>query len=310
MKTVLSIDGGGIKGVIPALVLAEIEARTGNSIAKDIDLLAGTSTGGIIALGLSKDSGDGRPQYTAQDLADWYINHGKEFFPHSMWRTVSSVGGLFDEEYCAKGLEKFLAGKFEQSTLGQSLKPTFVTTYDIHYRRPFFFKSWQQNSADVPMHQAARATSAAPTYYEPAQVDVNGSTRSLVDGGVFINNPALSAYLEAKKLYPEDDIKILSLGTGEQNPPIPYQSAKDWGKAGWLNPLISCIFDGTSDVSNYQLKTLIGDSFIRLQQEISHASNEIDDATGSNLQRLCEEARELIHREDEALDKVAQWLTA
>jgi patatin-like phospholipase/acyl hydrolase len=104
MKRVLSIDGGGIRGLIPALVLAEIESKTGKAIADSFDLIAGTSTGGILALGFSKDNGNGKPQYMANDLAGIYQSHGKEIFSRSLWKGVSSVGGLTDELYPHKGL--------------------------------------------------------------------------------------------------------------------------------------------------------------------------------------------------------------
>ena len=100
-------DGGGIRGIIPAITLAEIENQTGCSIAKSFDLIVGTSTGGILALGLSKQGNSGmQEEYSAQDLAGIYADRGKEIFPRSFWKGLSSVGGLSDEKYSHEGLEK------------------------------------------------------------------------------------------------------------------------------------------------------------------------------------------------------------
>ena len=97
MKYVLSLDGGGIRGLIPALVLADIEKKTGKRIAELFDLITGTSTGGILALGLCKDNGNGVPQYSAKNLSKIYQDRGSEIFSRSFWRGMSSTGGLTDE---------------------------------------------------------------------------------------------------------------------------------------------------------------------------------------------------------------------
>ena len=106
---VLSIDGGGIRGIIPARVLDKIEEKTKRSIARNFDLIVGTSTGGILALGLSKQgNGGNQEEYSAQDLASIYADRGKEIFPRSFWKGVSSVAGLGDEKYSHKGLKRVL----------------------------------------------------------------------------------------------------------------------------------------------------------------------------------------------------------
>src|SRR5215210_4815135 len=105
MKKVLSIDGGGIRGIIPAMVLAEIEARTGKRSAEMFDLVAGTSTGGILALGLTKPGQDGKPEYSAKKLIDLYETEGRKIFSIPVWHRVHSVGGLAEEKYPATGIE-------------------------------------------------------------------------------------------------------------------------------------------------------------------------------------------------------------
>lgn len=309
MKRILSIDGGGIRGLIPALVLAEIEARTGKAIANSFDLIAGTSTGGILALGFSKDNGNGKPQYTASDLAGIYQSRGKEIFSRSLWKGVSSVGGLTDELYSHKGIENVLEEYFGDDPLGSGLTKTLITRYDIQNREPLFLKSWREEYRSVQMKHAARATSAAPTYFEPALVPIGGATKALVDGGVFINSPAVSAYAEARKIFSnEDDFFVLSLGTGELIRPISFAEAKDWGKAGWFVPLLSCMFDGVSDAANYQMKMFVGEKYIRLQTDLSIASDDMDNATSGNIENLKAEAKKLIRTHKSEIETICNYL--
>jgi len=308
MKKILSIDGGGIRGLIPALVLAEIENRTGKAVADCFDLIAGTSTGGILALGFAMDDGSGRPRYTAGDLADIYQARGKEIFSRSLWKGAVSLGGFADELYSHKGLEAVLDDYFGNSSLGAGLTHTLITSYDIQNRRPLFFKSWREDHQTVQMKHAARATSAAPTYFEPALVSVGGATRALIDGGVFINSPSVSAYAEAKKIFPEEnDFFVLSLGTGEQVRPIAFDEARDWGKAGWLAPLLSCMFDGAADAADYQMNMFLGNRYVRMQTSLAAASDDLDNATDGNVENLRAEAEKLIQTHKAEMETVCAF---
>ena len=304
MKYVLSLDGGGIRGLIPALVLAEIEKKTGKKIAELFDLIAGTSTGGILALGLCKDNGNGTAQYSAKDLSKIYQDRGGEIFSRSLWRGVSTTGGLSDEKYSADGLEKILDDFFGPETLGSAIKNVLISSYDIQNREPVFFKSWADKFKSVKMKHVARATSAAPTFFEPALIPVDGNSMALVDGGVFINNPAVSAYVEAMKIFPGEEIKLVSIGTGELVRPIPYKEAKDWGKIGWMIPVLGCMFDGVSDAADYQMKQLLGDNYIRFQTNLSTASDDMDNATKGNLNLLSQEAKKLIRLHKEEISNI------
>jgi Patatin len=309
MINILSIDGGGIRGIIPALVLAELESKTEKSISEQFDLIAGTSTGGILALGLCKDNGNGKPQYSAASLADIYQKRGKEIFSRSLWKGVSSVGGLTDELYSYEGLENVLDEYFDDEPLGASLSKALITSYDIQNRAPLFIKSWREEYRSVQMKDAARATSAAPTYFEPALVPVGGSTKALIDGGVFINSPTVSAYAEAKKIFPnEQDFFVVSVGTGELIRPITYSEAKDWGKTGWLIPLLSCMFDGVSDAADYQMKMFLGNNYVRLQTSLSIASDDMDNSTNGNIENLKSEAKKLIRTHKSEIDLICQRL--
>jgi patatin-like phospholipase/acyl hydrolase len=133
---VLSVDGGGIRGIIPALVLADIERRTESRIASLFDLVAGTSTGGIIALGLTKPTGAGRPAYTAAEIAELYSNKGKTIFSNTILHQLSSACGLLDEKYPSAGLEQVLHDYFGEARLRDALTDVFVPAYAIELRTP------------------------------------------------------------------------------------------------------------------------------------------------------------------------------
>ena len=163
MRTVLSIDGGGIRGIIPALILDYLEQQSNKAISELFDLSVGTSSGGIIALGLSQAGSGGTPKYTAHDLADFFEKSGRKIFQRTVWRDITSAGGVLDERYSARPLEAALRKYYSDSRLGDCLGSTMVTSYDIEDRRTLFLKSWHPDHEAVLCRDAARATSAAPT---------------------------------------------------------------------------------------------------------------------------------------------------
>ncbi|HEY9810164.1 MAG TPA: patatin-like phospholipase family protein [Halomicronema sp.] len=231
---ILSIDGGGIRGILPASILAEIEKRTGKRIFEMFDLMAGTSTGGMLALGLAKPQPHNlnEPQYTAKDLVEFYKKHGKTIFQKSplvaarrkvlqpiltqlkkiSGEPIGDIEDLFNPKYIAEGREKVLDELLGDMPLENALKEVFITSYDTVLRLPVFFTSkdkqpwygenYRKICKGFTMKQAAMATSAAPTYFPSvlletkADLNANGSY-SLVDGAVFANNPTSLAIMEA-----------------------------------------------------------------------------------------------------------------
>src|SRR3954451_6285861 len=245
---VLSIDGGGIRGLIPALVLAEIERRTGRRTAEMFDLIAGTSTGAILATALARPGEDGQPMYSAEDLSQIYLSEGPKIFDQSLLKKFTSVGGLIDEKYDDKGLNAALEAYLGDARLKEVLADVLVTAYDIHDRFAFFFRSSRartDDTYDFSLAEAARASSAAPTYFEPIEVtDAAGArTYPLIDGGVYAINPAMCAYAEVAA-----DLEVLaSLGTGSHTKPYEFADVKGWGKLEWAQPVLDMVFDGIAD---------------------------------------------------------------
>ena len=179
--------------------------------------------------------------------------------------------------------------------------PVMVTSYDIERRKTVFLKSWHADHSELSCAEASRATSAAPTYFEPVNLQWAEQSRTLIDGGVFINSPAVSAYAEARKLFPDEPIAMLSLGTGELTRPIPYDEARTWGSALWVMSLLDCMFDGASKAADHQMRLFLGDDYLRLQTQLHYASDDMDDASRGNIRNLKQTATELIEREAGAL---------
>jgi uncharacterized protein len=319
---ILSLDGGGIRGILPAMVLAELERRTGRPTHQLFDLIAGTSTGGILALGLVRPGAGGSAAHTAQTMVELYEKDGPRIFDRSPTHRIAALGNLLEEKYSSAGVESVLKKHFEDTMLSEALGRVFVTSYDIETREPYFFKSYRATRdprRDHLMRDAARATSAAPTYFEPVRIvseDPRGY-KALVDGGVYANNPSACAVVESMCEFDAkiDDIVMLSLGTGELTRPILYEDARKWGLAKWAQPILNVVFDGVSDTVNYQVQSLLSkggviDQYLRIQPTLATVNDDMDDVSGRNMQLLKVLADRMIAENDAKLDGIAARLTA
>ncbi|MFN8591173.1 MAG: patatin-like phospholipase family protein [Thermomicrobiales bacterium] len=320
--TVLAIDGGGIRGIIPALVLAEIERRTGSAIADLFDLIAGTSTGGVLALGLVKPGPDGTPAYRADDLLALYEEEGHLIFSRSIWRRLQTIESTLEEKYDTRPLEALLERYFGDTRLNAALVDVLISCYEIERRIPWFFKRSHAEKKggdwNPPMKQIARATSAAPTYFQPLQVPVQGERDyyALIDGGVYANNPALCAYVEARRLFPDaHDVLVVSLGTGSLTRRLPFDEAVGWGLLGWARSILSVVFDGVSSTVDYQLRELLpckhGEPrYYRFQTVLDQGSDDMDDVSALNLRALRLHGEAIITRQSEELERLCGQLVA
>ncbi len=301
---VLAIDGGGIRGLIPALVLAELERRSGRRTFELFDLIAGTSTGGIVACALCAPEA-----LPASELVKLYEEEGPEIFDRSLFQRIRSAEGVLDEKYddaaLDRALERFLATK----RLAETKPDLIVPAYDTALPGPYFFKSSKARETpetdDFPLSVVARATSAAPTYFEP----VEAGERSLVDGGVFAANPAMCGLAEVLNTVAPRDVVLVSLGTGERTHRRQFDEIKDWGVAKWARPILDVVFDGVSDAVHYQLERVLGpERYWRLQIELTLASDDLDDATEDNLAKLRGHAEDLIRDRSADLDAIVAAL--
>jgi len=340
--TILSIDGGGIRGILPGVILAYIEEqlqeRTNNPDARlsdYFDLLAGTSTGGILTCMYITPDENGKPKFSAQDAVDLYLKNGQEIFSIPLGRKILNLFGLFEAKYPVRNIEKILSDYLKDTKLSDALKPCLITSYEIFQRKTIFFNkidTTKSETRDFRLRDIARSTSAAPTYFKPAQIhSTYGNPLYLVDGGMFANNPSMCAYAEARTIkfssipacnekpdYPNaTEMIMISIGTGSQGDSYPYSKAKKWGIVGWLIPLINILMSGNSETVHYELKQMFGAvdptnlaNYFRLEPTVGTASSAMDLATPENMHALEEAGKTFVSNHTDKLDKIVELLIA
>jgi patatin-like phospholipase/acyl hydrolase len=296
MLRILSIDGGGVRGVIPAVVLAEIERITGQPACRLFDLITGTSIGGIMALALARPKAAGEPMYAAKDLLRFFHESVPKIFGAQNWT---------GPRYGDAPLEAVLLEFFGDSMLADATTELLVTGYCTERRRTVFFKSGKAKTnprRNVLMRSIARATSAAPTYFMPFKMPVDPPSPyySLIDAGLFVNNPALCGLTEIWKKDPSADALVVSLGTGDVSQPYHHADMVGWWLKDWPMPAISMAMSGSSEIVDYQLRTIMRPAlkgekrYYRFQRRLDPKGGEFDDASEKNLQRLMIEAGDLV----------------
>lgn len=224
---ILSIDGGGVRGIFAAKILSLMETELHMNIHKDFDLIVGTSTGSIIAAAIAIN-------YDLTQLVNDYSENVAKIFKKRF-----SFCGLLRSKYSSRYLANFLHNKLGDITLGEIEKPLILNAADVSVGDVYVFKSSYQQKfrkggyvrdGNVPLHKAVLASCSAPTYFDP--VDINGTL--VCDGGIWANNPSLVGYTDALRNFKTANVKILSLGTGQGNQI--YRSEKKWGwgfLTGW-----------------------------------------------------------------------------
>ncbi len=308
---VLAIDGGGIRGIIPATILAELEKRLGKRIHETFDLIAGTSTGGIIAVAIGAGANNGEP-YAPADLVRLYVDNGPAIFHKTLF---TSVENWVRPKYSPKALEEILLKFFGDTELRSARVPLLIGSYDVENQLPFFFKS--QRIAKNPnynwkLREVARATSAAPTFFPPIQMKNDyHESYTLVDGGVCINNPAMAAYAEARHIYGDADYLVISIGTGDRHDGLKFDMVKNWGLAQWARRIPAVFMDSTTEAADQELYFILGrDRNFRLQAKLVKAANEMDCVTAANMQALQEDAQDCLSEQSDRFEQLCSLLVS
>lgn len=269
MKLCLSINGGGIRGVIPASILSSIELITGQPAAKTFDLIAGTSTGGIIAIGL----GLGIPATT---LADLYLERGSDIFSKPWWRRLLPLSRA---RYGSEGLRKALKDTFADAKFGDAQTKLLIPTYDQKLVAPYHLKSWDPKDETIFAVDVGLATSAAPTYFPASGMNY------YVDGGLVANNPTMNAFAAALNLWPGEQIKVLNLGTGYRV--IPRRPIADGGLGEWAPRLIDVLMSNSGADTKYMAEVCLGGNYLCLDDELLPPVNiGLDCVSKSNMDAL------------------------
>jgi patatin-like phospholipase/acyl hydrolase len=260
---VVSIDGGGIRGLITTILLQRIVATPGlESFLDSIDLIAGTSTGGLLALGIAHE-------LDLSEIRDIYVKKGPEIFDDSWLDDLADLGKLRGADYDIKPLRRELKRIFGDTTLGQLKKRVLIAAFDLDNEdpanrtwKPKLFHNFPGPNTDRSELAFAVGlyTSAAPTYFP--------SVDGFIDGGVYASNPSMCALAQTqdRRYSPTpslDEVLLLSVGTGTS---LQYIKGKshDWGYAQWVKPLINLMLDGTNGIADYQCQQILGEHYHRL----------------------------------------------
>ncbi|KAK1392484.1 Patatin [Heracleum sosnowskyi] len=332
--TVLSIDGGGIRGLIPAIILEFLESQLqeldGNDarLADYFDVIAGTSTGGLVASMLAAPDENKRPLFAAKDIKPFYLKHCPKIFPQrrgifgKLWSMVKLVWG---PKYDGKYLHKLLRAQLKETKLHETLTNVVIPTFDIKRSRPTIFSTYEAKTdpcIDARLSDICIGTSAAPTYL-PAYWFLNGDSEfDLIDGGVVANNPTFVAINEVmKQIYdvnpdvsqiePVDykRFRIISLGTGSAKKEHKYdaKSAAKWGVFGWFlhqgsTPVVDVFTQASSDMVDRDISLVTQalkceEFYLRIQEdELKEKESSVDISTKENLKKLVNIGKKLLKK--------------
>ncbi|XP_050291658.1 patatin-like protein 2 isoform X2 [Quercus robur] len=340
MVTVLSIDGGGIRGIIPGILLGFLESKLQEldgpnaRIANYFDIVAGTSTGGLVTAMLTAPDKENRPMYAAKDITNFYLEHSPKIFPQNKHKNfVGSMTNLFGAvmgpKYDGKYLRSLTDGLLGNLTLKQTLTDVIIPTFDIKLLQPVIFSTYDAKLNDLKNARLADvciSTSAAPTflpahYFETKDASGNTLSFNLIDGGVAANNPTIMAisqifkerfkneFMSIRAMDYSKRMLVLSLGTGAAKHEEKYSTtvASKWGLVNWLydngaTPLLDIYGDASSDMVDFHVSTLFQalgckNNYLRIQDDtLTGDASTVDIATKENLQRLVEIGKELLKK--------------
>jgi uncharacterized protein len=286
---ILTIDGGGIRGIIPAIWLDQFEGELnekGKSLRTCFDLICGTSTGSILAAAICSG-------ISMSEIISLFEEKGPRIFqggPKGI-----SIFNSKRAKYNSYSLSKALSDKLENRQVHDAYPDICIPAYDIENRRSVLFRSYDRPTRDVALWQACLASSAAPTFFPPVDLKIGKARHIFVDGGVVANNPCAVAIAEAigirklQSLTPDLDVSIISLGTGGSTRNLASRGKRPAGWFDWAPSILDVMFDGSSLISDHICKQILDDkNYVRMQFELikDSGSDDLDNATTDNIECL------------------------
>ena len=272
-KLVLSLDGGGVRGLATVIFLKELEKASGKKIVDLFDFFIGTSVGGLNAMHLAVN------EIEVSELESFWSQDNLAMSMQSSFWTKNfflKTKPIYNNKSKTELLEKYFGNKL----ISESKKPIAVLAYDVENRKPRVLKSYTDKA--IKATSAINATSAAPLYYPTVKIE-DGSW--LIDGSVVSNNPCLIGYNEARKYFKTDNIKVFSVGTGRHLNNLDGEDSSKWGPFGWLtNDILGILLESHAD--HEILNDLIGKNYLRINSIAENINWNLDDYTEDNLRNI------------------------
>lgn len=308
-RYILCIDGGGMRGIVPVVILQKLESlireKGGeDDIASYFDLIAGTSTGGLISLALTCDSSightekNGSMQIDLESLLKNYMSLGKEIFQA---RSLFGIRQFVSDKYSSTNIQNMTRRWFGASLMDRAKVPTLIMSYDLSSGSPEMIRSYGDGEV-YPVWVAARATSAAPTYFSPCEY----GGKLLADGGVVANNPSLYAYAEARRLFPEcQKFHILSISTGGEFHTMEKEDTR--GLMNWADQVTPMFDTAQKRTTDYLLHVLPDVDYLRIDDALPEHVN-MDETEPAVLRKMEAQARRSAENRSEVLEAFAASL--
>jgi patatin-like phospholipase/acyl hydrolase len=247
---VLSLDAGGIRGIIELHVLVELEERSGKPISELFDLIVGTSTGAAITIGMLMPGEDGVPKFTAREMLGLYEEQVRSFTEVPWYHTVMTLDGWLGPRYSIAPSRAFVERHYGITTMGELLGDAVVVTLDLQTLKPKFLSSRRNHNAmsqtvavNFLAADVVMACCSVPAYIPPMLLrDVTGEPAFVaVDGGAFAYAPSPLALGEALSRYPGRKVTLLSLGTGSVEGGYTAEDARSWGSIDWASATVPIV---------------------------------------------------------------------
>ena len=308
----LSLDGGGVRGIIQLDILTKLEELTGRRVVDMFDAVAGTSAGGVNAILLTTPNRDdpSQPQFRPQQLLEILVANRHKML-QSKWQ---SFDGIFATKYKTTGFKKVLQKLLGENTLKNRWLPAVVVTQDLNSYQERLFST--TDDCDHYATDLAMATAAAPTYYKPQRVfpidDPISSGHFVSDGGTCTNNPVLAGIALLRKRYNAsiDHIHVLSLGTGMSNVPWTNEALQRGGELSWVQVISNLCVMGPESAGDQAAESLLGQRYHRFNPILAHANLTIDDVSNANRTALLEANVVMLANNAVEFNEVARLLTA
>ncbi len=280
---ILSIDAGGVRGLLPALLLSEIEARTGKQIWQLFDLVTGTGTGALLAIGLTVPARSGKPLPAAK-LQTIFDQPKRSLYRRTWLRKFAAHLRGVQPNYSNSNLRVWAQHHYMDTTLSEAKTGLLLPVYDLERRQPYFFKSWKAQGQQLKdkseiyqdrnfrVRDMVGATMAEPGLFDPKIIGSQSGRRlTVIDGNLFAAHPGLCGLVSSHRLRPEaKTYRMVSLGTGQDTKGVSLLQARGWDSLKWQKQMLNLALDGMQGSIDYQLREILGpENYLRVNPELA-----------------------------------------